>query len=109
MRARMGEILGHAETRAFQRQLVDEAVAVGRAAGVPLRPELADEVMTRLSAMPASFRSSMSEDLERGKPLELRWLSGRLHGLGRELGVATPGHSAVYCGLLLHEQGRPLS
>ena len=107
LRANMGQILGHPETRALQRQLVDEVVAVGRAAGIAVREELADEIMGRLAEIPASFRSSMSEDLERGKPLELRWLSGRVHELGLKHGVATPGHSVVYRGLLLHEQGAP--
>jgi 2-dehydropantoate 2-reductase len=107
LRARMGQILQHPDTAALQRQLIDEAMAVAVAAGHALRPELADEIMGRLHALPPSFRSSMSEDLERGKPLELRWLSGRLHALGIELGVPTPGHSAVYRGLVLHEHGHP--
>jgi 2-dehydropantoate 2-reductase len=106
LRATMGQILGHPETRLLQRQLVLEAVAVAQAAGHPLREGLADEVMTRLAAMPGTFRSSMSEDLECGKPLELRWLSGRVHGLGLELGVPTPAHTMVYRGLVLHEDGR---
>ena len=72
LRAPMGAILGHPETRALQRQLVEEAVAVAEAAGVPQRAGLVDEIMARLAGMPASFRSSMSEDLVRGKPLELK-------------------------------------
>lgn len=107
LRASMGQILAHPETRALQRQLIEEAIAVGRAAGKVTRTELADEIMTKLEAMPYAFRSSMSEDLERGKPLELRWLSGRVHTLGQRYGVPTPGHSAVYRGLVLHEQGKP--
>ena len=106
LRASMGRILGHPETRAFQRQLVDESVALGRAAGKLARNELADEIMTKLAAMPAAFRSSMSEDLERGKPLELPWLSGRVHHLGLQYGVATPGHTVVYRALLLHAHGQ---
>lgn len=105
LRARMGAILGHAETRAFQRQLVDEAIAVAQAQGVKMRAGLADEIMGKLAAMPASFRSSMAEDLERGHRLELGWLSGRVHGLGLAAGVPTPAHTAVYRGLVLHEQG----
>ena len=105
LRASMGRILGHPETRAFQRQLVDESVALGRAAGKLARNELADEIMTKLAAMPAAFRSSMSEDLERGKPLELQWLSGRVHHLGLQYCVATPGHTVVYRALLLHAHG----
>ena len=107
MRASMGQILAHPETRAIQRQLIDESLAVARAAGQPLREGLAEEIMAKLAAMPYAFRSSMSEDLERGKPLELQWLSGRVHGLGLELGVATPGHSAVYRGLVLYAAGAP--
>ena len=107
LRASMGQILAHPETRVLQRQLIDECVAVGRAAGQAIRDTLADEVMAKLASMPPSFRSSMSEDLERGKPLELQWLSGRVHGLGLQHGVATPGHSMVYRALVLHEHGRP--
>lgn len=106
LRACMGQILENPETRILQRQLVDEAIAVGRAAGKVLRTDLADDVMGKLAAMPYSFRSSMSEDLERGKPLELHWLSGRVHALGLQYGVPTPGHSVVYRGLLLHAQGQ---
>ena len=103
---RQGGALGDlAFGESFQRQLVDEAVAVAQAQGVAMRVGLADEVMGKLAAMPASFRSSMAEDLERGNRLELSWLSGRVHGLGVQLGVGTPAHTAVYRGLVLHEQG----
>ena len=105
LRSRMGPILGHPESLAFQRQLVDEVVAVGLAHGVALRAGLADEIMGRLAAMPPSFRSSMAEDLERGNRLELRWLSGRVHALGLAHGVPTPMHTAVFRGLVLHEGG----
>ena len=107
LRASMGQILANPETRIFQLQLIDEAIAVGRAAGVATRDNLKDEIVEKLAAMPYSFRSSMAEDLERGKPLELQWLSGRLHGLGLQYGVATPAHSAVYRALILYEKGNP--
>ena len=106
LRARMGAILAHPETRAFQRQLIDETLAVAVAEGVTLRAGLGDEVMAKLALMPPTFRASMAEDLERGNRLELRWLSGRVHALGQAHGVATPAHTAVFRGLVLHEQGR---
>ncbi len=105
LRAPMGAILGHPETRALQRQLIEEAVAVAEAAGVPQRAGFVDEVMAKLAGMPASFRSSMSEDLARGKPLELQWLSGRVHALGQQLGVATPAHSTAWRALVLYSGG----
>ena len=106
LRANMGQILGHPETRAFYRQLLDETLALGQTAGQALRAGLADQIMLKVAGLPPSFRSSMSEDLERGKPLELAWLSGRVHALGLQLGVPTPAHSAVYRGLVLYESGR---
>ena len=106
MRATMGEIMAHPETRVFQQQLVEEAVAVAHAAGVGLASDFAGTVMHRYAKLPPSVRSSMSVDLAAGKPLELRWLSGRVHALGAELGVPTPAHSAVVRGLVLHEHGR---
>lgn len=107
LRAPMGAILGHPETRALQRQLIEEAVAVAAAAGVSPRAGLVDEVMAKLANMPASFRSSMSEDLARGKPLELQWLSGRVHALGQQLGVPTPAHSTAWRALVLYSDGAP--
>jgi len=106
LRASMGPILAHPESRVLQRQLVDEAVAVGRATGIAVRDDLADEIMMKLTAMPGAFRSSMAEDLERGKPLELQWLSGRVHALGLQHGVPTPAHSVVYRALALYERGK---
>jgi len=101
LRARIGEIFSHTESTAFLQQLLDESVAVAKAHGISVRTGMADEYMATLRAAPPSFRSSMSEDLERGKPLELPWLSGRMHQLGLQLGVPTPAHTAVYRGLVL--------
>jgi 2-dehydropantoate 2-reductase len=47
----------------------------------------------------------MANDLERGKPIEVAWLSGRMHQLGMQLGVVTPGHTAVFRALHLHAPG----
>ena len=105
LRARAGEIFSHPESTAFMQQLINESVAVATAHGQKVRAGIADEYMKTLQAAPPSFRSSMSEDLERGKALELPWLSGRIHQLGLELGVATPAHTAVYRGLILKVQG----
>jgi 2-dehydropantoate 2-reductase len=108
LRATMGQILAHPETRRFQQQLIAEGVAVAHAAGVGLPTDFADTVMARFDRMPPAVRSSMSLDLALGKPLELRWLSGRVHALGEQLGVPTPAHTAVFRGLVLYEHGAPV-
>jgi 2-dehydropantoate 2-reductase len=107
LRASMGQILANPECRMLQRQLIDEGVAVARAAAKKTREDLADYSMRQLEGLPAAFRSSMSEDLARGKPLELHWLSGKIHRLGLQYGVPTPAHSTVYRALVLYEHGNP--
>jgi 2-dehydropantoate 2-reductase len=37
----------------------------------------------------------MFDDLDRGKPLELPWLSGAVVRLGREVGVSAPTHQFI--------------
>jgi len=106
MRSTAGPIVGNAESREFLRQLVAEGIAVAKAAGIALPDDYFDATMAKFAGLPAGFRASMAEDLERGKPLELKWLSGRMHGLGLQYGVPTPAHSAVYRALVLHVDGR---
>jgi 2-dehydropantoate 2-reductase len=50
--------------------------------------------------------SSMYHDLERGNPLELRWLAGAVVELGKRKGVATPLNRAITDILVLHSNGR---
>ena len=74
---------------------IRESMAVARARGVALAPNLFDDVMTMVRGLPAQAKSSMLEDLERGKPLELPWLSGAVVRIGRETGVDTPIHAFI--------------
>jgi 2-dehydropantoate 2-reductase len=48
-----------------------------------------------VAGMPAESKSSMLEDLERGRRLELPWLSGAVVRLGREVSVPTPIHQFI--------------
>jgi 2-dehydropantoate 2-reductase len=49
--------------------------------------------------------SSMAHDLERGNPLEVRWLAGGVVELGLAKGVPTPLNRAVSDILALHAGG----
>lgn len=73
----------------------EESIAVGRARGVPIPDSLMDEIVTMFHGMPPQSKSSMLEDLERGKRLELPWLSGAVVRLGAEAGVPTPIHQFI--------------
>jgi 2-dehydropantoate 2-reductase len=74
---------------------LDEAIAVGRARGVPLPDTLPEETMTLVESFPDGSKSSMLEDLEHGRRLELPWLSGAVARMGREAGVPTPVHRFI--------------
>jgi 2-dehydropantoate 2-reductase len=105
MRSGIGPIFADDEARTFIEQLRDEGIAVAAAAGHPMSEGFVNRVMERWKAVPPEGKSSMANDLERGKPIEVAWLSGRMHQLGARLGVATPGHTAVYRALHLHARG----
>ncbi len=74
---------------------IDEAIAVGRARGIVFPPTVVEDTKKLISNFPAESKSSMLEDLERGRRLELPWLSGAVVRLGREAGVATPIHQFI--------------
>jgi 2-dehydropantoate 2-reductase len=101
----LGPILKDPDTRAFFHNLMREVVAVGRAKGVPLPPDYADDRMKFAEASPASFKASLLHDLERGNRLEVDWLAGKVVELGRALGVPTPANDAAYAVLKLHRMG----
>ncbi len=87
-----------ADARLFQmvEQAVDETLAVGRAHGVPLGDAVRSDVFAMYRSVPPQAKSSMLEDLERGKRLELPWLSGAVVRLGAEVGVPTPTHALIH-------------
>jgi 2-dehydropantoate 2-reductase len=49
----------------------------------------------------------MHHDLQRGRPLEIRWLSGGVVQLGNAVGVATPLNRAIADILAPYEAGAP--
>ncbi len=106
MRVPIGPIRDYAQTRAFLFDIMREVVAVGRAHGVALAADYAQQRLTFCDGIPADMSSSMHHDLEGGRPLELAWLSGGVVELGEAAGVPTPANRAVRDILALHAQGR---
>jgi 2-dehydropantoate 2-reductase len=105
-RTPIGPIRENAEKRAMLFETMREVVAVGRAKGVPLRPDFAEDRLAFCDTIPAKMTSSMQVDLERGSRLELPWLSGALVDLGAQLGVPTPANAAIVEALMPYVQGR---
>ena len=107
MRATIGPIRGNPLTRAFLLDLAREVVAVGRAHGVNLPADYAEQRIPFFDQWPPEMTTSMHHDLDSGKPLEVRWLAGSVVDLGAQVGVPTPMNRAVRDILLLHAEGRP--
>ena len=105
MRKTLGPIRSNPQTRAFLLDVMREVVAVGRALGVALDADFADQRLKFADSLPADMTSSMHHDLERGNRLEVEWLSGGVVKLGQKAGVATPCNRAVWDILALHAQG----
>lgn len=106
MRMPIGAIRSNPQTRAFLFDILKETVAVGRALGVALPENYAEDRLAFADSVPETMTSSMHHDLERGNPLEVAWLSGGVVQLGKQVGVPTPANRAVWDILALHAQGR---
>jgi 2-dehydropantoate 2-reductase len=105
IRLPIGPIRGDPETRRLLREGLAEALAVARAADVDLPVDLVDQILKRIDRLPFEMKSSMLQDLEGGRRLELAWLSGTLARMGRDLGIATPVHALIATALKLHAEG----
>lgn len=109
-RATVGEVRANPATRALLRDAMLEIAALARAEGIAIDDAFVEDRMRFVDALPAEGRSSMAQDLLRGAPLELEWLSGAVVRRGGLVGVATPVHRGLYAALALHAQGsRPPS
>jgi 2-dehydropantoate 2-reductase len=106
IRKPIGPIRENPQTRAFLLDVMREVVAVGRAHGVDLAEDYAEVRLQLADDVAYDMTSSMHHDLERGNPLEVRWLAGGVVELGREKGVPTPMNRAIADILALHATGK---
>ncbi|MFM8864225.1 MAG: 2-dehydropantoate 2-reductase [Limnohabitans sp.] len=86
-------ILDDELVRDFISNVMREAKAIGERSGIPIAQEPEDRhaVTRKLGA----FRTSMLQDVQAGKPVELDALVGAVRELGRMCGVATPFTDAL--------------
>jgi 2-dehydropantoate 2-reductase len=93
------------ELWAMLQAAVREAMDVARAKGIAVAASTVADVAAAYRALPPQTKSSMLEDLERGRRLELPWLSGAVVRIGREVGVPTPTHAFINAVLQPHVNG----
>jgi 2-dehydropantoate 2-reductase len=102
----IGPLLEDPDTRALFHDIMAEIVTVGRAKGVPLPENFADERMGFADkTLPKDMKASMAHDLERGNRIELDWLNGKVVAFGRELGIPTPANATIYAVLKPYRMG----
>jgi len=87
-------MLHDSPTRAVLRAMIDEGLAVARAAGVEVG--VSAEERLEMAHHIADVKTSMLQDLEAGKPLELEPICGATIEIARRFGVPVPHIETVY-------------
>lgn len=92
-RATLDRILDDPLTRGWASTLMREAQALGNAFGCPIDqdPEERHQMTRKIGA----FKTSMLQDYEAGRPMEIDALVGAVCEIGRHLGLPTPNIDAL--------------
>ena len=99
-------ILGDEELRPFILACMAEAAMVGAAIGCPIS-ESGDDRMA-VTARLGAFKTSMLQDVEAGRAIELEALVGAPREIGRRVGVPTPTIDTLYAMTRLMAESREL-
>jgi 2-dehydropantoate 2-reductase len=100
----IGAIRTDPELRIRLVQALCEVAEIARVRGFDLGPEGMKKTLAILDGLPADSTSSMQRDIMAGRPSELEAQTGAVVRIGRETGVPTPVHDAIYAELLPLEQ-----
>jgi 2-dehydropantoate 2-reductase len=98
--SRYGQIVQSDDAKKLMEQIVDEVLAVARAAGVVL-PGVDDRESGMAAAMELATQmadafSSTAQDLKRGRLTEIDALNGYISRRGAELGIPVPVNHALF-------------
>ncbi|MCC6212530.1 MAG: 2-dehydropantoate 2-reductase [Burkholderiales bacterium] len=100
-----GEMIQGHGVRDLMRDVVEETLAVAKARGVTMAPDMLERTYRIAEAMPAQF-SSTAQDLARGKPTEIDHLNGYVARQGESLGLGVPANRALHALVKLLESKR---
>jgi len=93
-RATADKILADPECRAWMLEGMGELAAIGASIGCPIAESGEDRM--KVTARLGSFRTSMLQDVEAGRPVELEALLGAPREIARRNGIATPALDRLY-------------
>jgi 2-dehydropantoate 2-reductase len=85
-----GELLENVAIDSAIRAIVEESVAIARASGVALEEGPILEWIRRVAEATRENKSSMLQDVERGRPTEIDSMNGALVERARALGIPSP-------------------
>lgn len=91
-----GALLEHADFRRQMEDLCAEAVSVADAVGVHMPTEDPMSKVAEVARRTAQNRSSMLQDVDRGKPTEIDHITGQIIRLGKQHGLELPLSAFVY-------------
>ncbi len=103
-RAKYGRVVSNVWTRDLMREVIAEAAAIARAAGVPLPDTDINSIVFKLAEAMPEATSSTAQDIARGNRTEIDSLNGYLVRRGAELGIATPVNQALHALVKLLEE-----
>ena len=101
----IGEIFAQPSTTEMYLQVLAEVAEVGRAEGVALPGDIAQNTLAATQAREPFIIGSMGHDLIAGNPIEIGLLNGRVVELGNKHGIPTPANFAIEAALKPHELG----
>jgi 2-dehydropantoate 2-reductase len=104
-RSPIGVIRTDPDLRRLMETALHESIHVARSKQIPVAHSIFTDSLSSLDALPPHTKASMLEDLERGRPLELPWLSGAVVRIGQQVGVDTPTHGLIVSLLRAHQNG----
>ncbi len=93
-RASADRLIADAPLRAWMLEAMAELAAIGDAIGCPIRESGLDRMT--VTARLGAFKTSMLQDVEAGRPIELEALLGAPIEIARRAGVVTPRLDVLY-------------
>lgn len=93
-RATCDRILADTQCRAWMLEGMSELAAIGAAIGCPISESGEDRMA--VTARLGAFKTSMLQDVEAGRPIELEALLGAPREIARRVGIETPALDRLY-------------
>ncbi len=101
------QILANPQHRAEILAAMEEARTIGAAIGCPI--DESAEARLAVTARLGAFKTSMLQDVEAGRPIELDALVGAVAEIGRRVGVSTPAIDCIKARTRAFAQARGLA